>query len=578
MDELSTEERGFRHFFRELRRRHVLETAGIYVAAGWLLIEVADILFPVFGVPESALRIVVVSVFSGFPVILVLSWVFDISLRGLIRTPDAAVPSARNFDFSTVPQRSIAVLPFANMTGGADNEYLGDGLAEELLNLLARIDSLKVAARTSSFAFRGKDADIRDIGALLGVRHVLEGSVRQAGSRIRITAQLIEAPTGFHLWSETFDRTLDDIFAIQDEISAAIVEALEIALAGKGSQKRSSEQLPTDNIDAYQYFLRATYLWQRRGAEAIQGAINALEQAVALDSNYAEAYARLASAEAILHEFTQEEREPGFVRAESYARKAISLDPQMGEPHAVLGYMAMRLWRWPESAAHMQRAIQIQDTIPTLHQWYSNLLHDLGRHEEAQHHASYAHTLDPLSPTANNLVGFTAFLMAKNEEALKHAALAREYGIGGGIPDIVDFVVSLRLGRRERAHSIWLPYLHRAGCKPDAWLDPVIDAILQPQESELQHRAATRLQEARQAEAIDNRHLFFHSVLVGSPGAFDVAETMLRDHSLAHVWMFLPEAAPLHHHERFLPLMEKVGIVDYWRRHGWPEPYQHLSS
>ncbi|NND60622.1 MAG: hypothetical protein HKN49_10170 [Gammaproteobacteria bacterium] len=569
MAEQVSSRRGLRQFFSELRRRHVLETAGIYLAGGWLLIEAADILFPVFSLPDFFMRILVFSVFAGFPVILFLSWIFDISLRGLIRTDKARAAATISFD--DIPQRSIAVLPFSNMSGSADNDYFGDGLAEELLNLLAKIESLKVAARTSSFALRDQKLDAREIGSTLGVWHVLEGSVRQAGQRIRITAQLIEAPTGYHLWSETFDRDLDDIFAIQDEIATAIVDALQLAIAGKRSQSRSDAELPTENIEAYQYFLRATYLWQRRGADAIGGAIRALEQAVELDPDYAEAYARLAAAEAILHEFTQEPREPGFARAEAHARKAIALDPGLGEPHGVLGYMALRLWKWRESELHFARALQLQDTLPTLHQWFSNLLNDLGEHERAEQALAAAHALDPLSPTANNLVAFTAFLRGHDDIARKHSALAREYGIGGGIPDIVDFVVSLRRGDRADALTIWRPHLVRCGLEPNDWLEPVVDGIL---DSSGREAAGKALRDAIQNGTIDERQAFFHAALLADELVFDVAQAMLADHVLTHVWLFLPEARALITDKRFFRLMDTIGLVDYWRAQGTPPAFE----
>ncbi|MBT8131667.1 MAG: hypothetical protein KJO35_05300, partial [Gammaproteobacteria bacterium] len=423
----------------ELRRRRVPETVIFYAAGSWALIEIAATLFPIFGFPPLAIKIFLVALIVAFPIVIALSWTFDISLKGLVRTGQSESRPAP-IDFSQVPQSSIAVLPFVNMSSGNDNEYFGDGLAEELLNLLAKHPDLKVAARTSSFAFRGKDQDIRQLGSLLGVHHVLEGSVRQAGQRLRITAQLIEAPTGYHLWSDTFDRDLDDIFVIQDEIAHAICDALHLAMRGKARAERNADELPTENIEAYQYFLRANYLYQRRGAEALTGAISALNQAIELDPEYAQAYSLLAAAEAILHEYKQEHREDAFIRAEAHARKAISLDPALGEAHAVLGYMDLRLWRWESCEMHFERALELDSTLPTPHQWYSNLLNDLGRHDDAHREAMRAHSLDPLSPSANNVLAFTALFRADDASAAKHVGITRQYGLGGGIPDRIDFI------------------------------------------------------------------------------------------------------------------------------------------
>ncbi|TDJ10221.1 MAG: adenylyl cyclase, partial [Gammaproteobacteria bacterium] len=262
-------------FFNELKRRNVVRVAVMYLVFGWVLIQLTDILFPMFGIPEWGGRLAVILLGMGFPLALIFAWVFELTPEGVKleknvdRSQSVTHTTARRLDLITITllvfalivlgasnvanrngstggqggteveqdasagpsPESIAVLPFVNMSDDPANEYFSDGLAEELLNDLARIDALRVAGRTSSFAFKGKDTDLREIGERLNVKNILEGSVHKAGNRVRITAQLINASDGYHLWSATYERELDDIFAIQQEISSSIVKALKVTLS-----------------------------------------------------------------------------------------------------------------------------------------------------------------------------------------------------------------------------------------------------------------------------------------------------------------------------------------------------------
>ena len=279
--------------FREMRRRGVLQSAAMYIVGAWVLLQAANVLFPGAGIPDSAIRFIFVGTVLCFPLIMVFGWMYDIGARGVRRTPSAQDPNRedglplRQFDYflisglaalamtlivgvsinvvsqsgtvivaaveQPVAENSIAVLPFVNMSDDPDNEYFGDGIAEELLNELANVTSLHVAARTSSFSFKGKNEPVQSIGRQLGVGTVLEGSVRRSGDRVRITAQLINAADGYHLWSQTFDRVTGDIFAIQEEIAAAITTALKVEVLSKESSQLAAA--PTENFDAFTVFI-----------------------------------------------------------------------------------------------------------------------------------------------------------------------------------------------------------------------------------------------------------------------------------------------------------------------------------
>src|SRR6476646_5051118 len=284
-------------FFAELKRRNVYKVAIAYAVVGWLLIQVATQVFPFFEIPNWAVRLVVLAIVVGFPIALVMAWAFELTPEGLKRTEEADRPAERRRNSytwiyivaagatlslalfflgrysgsdtsspsaSAAPQKSIAVLPFVNMSSDKENEYFVDGLTEEILNRLTQIGALKVPGRTSSFAFKDKNTDLRQVGIALGVANVLEGSVRKAGDRLRITAQLVRTSDGYHLWSQAYDRKLDDVFAIQEEIARAIADALSVQLKvtaeGKGGP-------PTEDMTAYGSYLEARALITQRNRD-----------------------------------------------------------------------------------------------------------------------------------------------------------------------------------------------------------------------------------------------------------------------------------------------------------------------
>jgi TolB-like protein len=265
---------------------------------------------------------------------LVLLSVFVYRDRQRIGSDEARNRAAAAVPGGDVAQASIAVLPFDNMSADAENEYFADGLAEEILNALAHVPGLKVAARTSSFSFKDKDADIPTIAGALGVRTVLEGSVRKSGDRVRITAQLINAADGLHLWSETYDRDLDDIFVVQEEIARAIVEALEVRLTAGGALV----ERPTGDQEAYEEYLRGRFLWNQRTPEALEAAISHFERAVERDPDFTLAWAGLADAILTLPWYVSEADWDSLLQSgREAAERALELDPNLGQAHATLG-------------------------------------------------------------------------------------------------------------------------------------------------------------------------------------------------------------------------------------------------
>jgi len=321
------------------------------------------------------------------------------------------------------PQKSIAVLPFVNMSSDRENEYLCDGISEELITALSKVPGLRVAARTSSFAFKGKSEDIRAIGERLGVTTVLEGSGRKVGNRLRITAELINIADGFHLWSERYDRELQDVFAIQDDITGAIVEALKVKLAGGvGSAERH-----TKDIEAYQLYLKGRYFWNLRMAAGLTRAIEFFNQALALDPDYAVALAGLADCYNLANYYRLLPARETFPKAKAAAQKALELNSALAEPHASIGFAKLFYdWDIEGAEAAFERALELDPRYATAHQWYGMCLMIDGRFEEAVAAWRRAQELEPLSLSINASWGWPYYFCRDYDQAIKHFRAALE--------------------------------------------------------------------------------------------------------------------------------------------------------
>ena len=339
----------------ELRRRRVFRVVVLYAIAGWIVIEVSSTVLPALNLPEWATTLVIVLVGLGFILAVVLAWAFDISAKGIERTPSRAklestktrpvAPDAEDAASRETPaqpageqaadtRRSIAVLPFLNMSQDPENEYFSDGIAEEILNLLVKLPQLRVASRTSSFAFKGEKIDMARVAEKLDVGAVLEGSVRRAGDRVRITAQLIEVTSDSHLWSETYDRELKDVFAIQDDIARSIVAALEVTLTPR--DRRALQYVATEDSTAYDYYLRGRQYFFKFTRRHFLNAIKMFNKAIEQDPNFALAYAGMADAYSLLYQWS-DSSEDNIRRANEASIKAITLDPDSAEANAARG-------------------------------------------------------------------------------------------------------------------------------------------------------------------------------------------------------------------------------------------------
>jgi TolB-like protein/Tfp pilus assembly protein PilF len=447
------------NFFGELKRRNVHKVAVAYIVAGWALSQGIAQVFPVFDVPNWVIRLIVVLIIIGLPIALVLAWAFELTPEGIKRTEDVDLAaqahtkshiwiyvviiagtlsvgvfflgrytSSKQSGGAELPAKSIAVLPFVNMSADKNDEYLSDGVSEELINALSKITGLQVKARTSSFAFKGKNEDIQKIGELLHVSHLLEGSVARAGTKLRITAQLIQASDGNHLWSDTYDREVQDIFAVRSEVAQQVVEALQVKLGVE--TKRALTKKPTENLKAFQYYMQGRTYGNRRTREDLLTAIQYDEKALDEDRNYALAYSGLAEAYANLGLRGYIAPIEGRRKAEEAARQAVTLDENLAEAHATLGFtnIIFAPSNFSLGDRELRRAIELSASSVLAHQYLGVSLVRQGRFDEALAELLKARELDPLSSVIVRLVALPYYLKRDHVRPLELMRQANELG------------------------------------------------------------------------------------------------------------------------------------------------------
>jgi TolB-like protein/predicted Zn-dependent protease len=426
--------RAMSSFFEELKRRNVVRVALAYMVAAWLAMQVIDVMFPALNVPEWVASAVAILLIVGFPFALIVAWAFEITPEGLKREKDvdrsrsitartgrtlnritiailvAAVgfllvdkfvlrPEEQDVMATAAVKRSVAVLPFVNMSDDKENDYFSDGLAEELLNVLAKVPQLQVAGRTSSFQFKGENEDLRLIGQKLNVANVIEGSVRKSGARLRITAQLIDTENGYHLWSNTYDRELTDVFAVQDEIASEVAQALKVTLLGDAT---GTPTHGTTNVDAYNLYLQAMYFLDHASADNYDKADDSLQQAIALDPSYADAWAlRSIVSGQIVSGFAgggSDDFIEGFETARALAKKALELDPELPMAYIAQGVVATVVDRDLEAGVgHFSKALELAPNDVTAVNWLLSVRRMQGRDDELLPLSERLMQLDPLS-------------------------------------------------------------------------------------------------------------------------------------------------------------------------------------
>lgn len=347
---------------------------------------------------------------------------------------------------AAVPAKSVAVLPLANLSPDPENEYFADGMTEEIINALAQLKDLHVAARTSSFAFKGRSADLADVGEKLKVTTVVEGSVRKAGNRLRVTAQLVNVADGYHLWSERYDRELDDVFAVQDEIATAIAKRLEVTLGSAAGEPLV--QPPTENLEAYHLYLKGRHLWNKRGA-GLRAGLELFEQALQLDPDYALAQAGVADAYTLLAFYGFMRPADAMPRAKTAARRAVALAPDLAEAYNALAFISLTHDRdWQAAASGFARALDCNPNLVAAHYWRASYLWGIERRfDEAIAEARHATDLDPLAPYPAVQLGLCLLVARRYDEAI--LALRRGVEL-----DATSFLAHHYLGVAYRTHNM----------------------------------------------------------------------------------------------------------------------------
>jgi adenylate cyclase len=477
-------------FIDELKRRNVIRVAITYLVASWLLLQIVDVLTTILDLPGTAGKYVFLMLVVGLVPTLIFSWVYEMTPGGLKRDSevvpdqltshftarkldriaiilliivagmivvDRLIPetgdqtTARSIELqnnaedarapdqqqsTSVPgessaaadgRQSVAVIPFVNMSDDESNEYFSDGISEELLNVLVSVRSLRVPSRTSSFTFKGSEKKLSEIGRELNVEHVLEGSVRKSGDRIRVTAQLIDVNTDTHLWSETYTRELDDIFAVQDEIAQAIVDALQITLNRTDQQSLSTHS--TSSAEALDEYMIGRHLWNQRTPESLRAAIEHLRAALAIDADYDEAWVALADTYVVMPESYAGSYEETVPLAREAVNRALAINPDSARALAVSGsYKGYYDYDWEGSNSDLERAVELTPGYATARQWYAESLNIQGRIDEALWQLQLAREADPLSVVVRHVPGYVLLWALRLDEADVHYQDALDLG------------------------------------------------------------------------------------------------------------------------------------------------------
>ena len=443
--------------FVELKRRNVFRAAAFYAASAWLLVQIATQVFPFFHIAEWVVRWIVVAAAIGFPFAMMFSWLYEWTPHGLQRESEVAPnesvtrESGKKLDrwiiailalavvllltnqfvlhrdekrddiapVAEISAKSIAVLPFDNLSRDPDNAYFAEGVQDEILTRLAKVADLKVISRTSTQRFKSAPADLREIAKQLGVTHILEGSVQKAGDSVRVNVQLINALTDVHLWADTYDRKLTDIFAIESEIAKNVTENLKARLNDRAEEVLAAR--PTENPEAHELYLKGRYFWNRRSTASLRKAGDYFQKAIDLDPKYALAYAGLADVHSLVPVYAGTAPQDDVPKALAAARKAVELDDRLAESHTSLGNALVSSVQLKAAEAEFRRALELNPNYATARQWLAECLFGQGRFSESLAENERAHELDPLSLIINASYASSLAGAGRYEEAVQQA-------------------------------------------------------------------------------------------------------------------------------------------------------------
>ncbi|MCI4567421.1 tetratricopeptide repeat protein [Lysobacter sp. CFH 32150] len=600
----------------ELKRRNVIRMAGLYLVGAWLIVQVAGTVLPMFGAPGWLPRSIVVLLALGALPALIFAWVFELTPEGLKRDADVkpeesiAPQTARRMErmilvllalalayfgfdkFVLAPRRaavmvasaaasaakpvpatvskSIAVLPFTDLSPNRDQEYFSDGMAEEILNALAQVKDLKVAGRTSSFHFKGRNEDLREIGRTLGVAHILEGSVRKQGDKVRITAQLIQASDGTHMWSHAYDGDLSDVFQLQENIARAITDQLQVVL--EGEQRARLVPVATSNPDAYSLYLQATAIFDRRDYPRFPDALADLHQAIKLDPKFARAYSRLAALTVVTSSYSDIDLSQAHADVLEHAREALALDPTLAEPYAAMGLSYGKLrGGYLKQREAFDRALQIDPDDVTSNFWYGLSLIMTGYHERGVALLDHALAVDPMMPNVVRWRGNMYRYAGDIERAEQYLKQARSAGLPLANRELAE--IAFDRGDAATAIRIW-PEGSRNLLRalPSGSTEVLAEGMFGDASARQRALAVLDTFLSKPHKQVPGQ-IPLTLIKLGQPSrALELLRTTQgTDNSDFFALMWSPAGKPLRALPEFPALLKTMGFIELWEKYGPPD-------
>ncbi len=647
-------------FLGELKRRNVARVAVLYLAVSWLILQIVETVGSLIQVPDWVGKLTLLMLGLGLPVALGISWAYELTPDGL--KLDRTVPRAESSRHITAhrlnvitlivavlaigsvivdrllpeermhqsadamnvasppmapsatqpasrPATGIAVLPFTNMSSDAEQDFFSDGVTEEILNLLANVEGLRVTSRTSSFSFKGQTTDLPTIARKLGVSHVVEGSVRRAGDRVRVTAQLIDVASDTHIWSETYERKLDDVFAIQADIAGHIARALKIALGAE--DLASIGQRPTADLDAWQWFLQARYkLRNRQTAADLDGVLTLVDAAIARDPKFARAYSLRAIALMLRPAWQhgpggfeaqpsngpagEEGRGPEATWNEALAaaNRALELDPRLGEPYAVRALFAKAHNLYGDAYRNFKEALARAPSDPDLRNWYGAFLLDAGYLQAGWVETQRAGEIDPLSPLIAWQVAYAALILNRPEVIEAYAAKARENGWEGPEPLALEGGGASERGDIDRAEKLWIQAVPQRAEQIRMSIKAIRNRHVDPETAKMLATlspygppgigrfAVLALSGDIDASIATIRGTLDPSSLLRADGSGGPARSSSGDGvgSVLRADWWMHESSAMRQDPRFGEILREIGLVKLWSEFGWPDLCKPLQN
>jgi TolB-like protein len=584
--------------FEELKRRKVFKVGAAYLVAAWLAVQAASIGFPAFDAPPWVLRIFILIALLGFPIAVVMAWVFDITREGVkldVNTSGSKAlfaaaallvvlafgwyfygqPSFRKGDVATpttADRNSIAVLPFANISGKADEDYFSDGMTEELLNVLAKVPQLKVVARTSVFQFKQKGGDIREIGRKLGVTNIVEGSVRRDGPEVRITAQLVRVSDGFHIWSETYDRKLERVFALQDEIAQRIGTALKLSL---GIAAPGGARAPIDP-EAYDDYLKGRALLRQR--HDLPAAIAHFKKAVTKAQEFAAGWSSLSLTYEVSFWYTEHmtaDFQVELLTGEAAAaERAAALEPNAAATEHALGNVARAQFKYALAEGHYLRSMQIDPSYPDVREDYAEVLYEVGRVEDSARAARQLVTLDPYFGVGWCRVVNAAIALDRRAEV--EEAVRQLRGIvpvlSMGKFGLVDY--ALAHGRADEARAA-LAEVETRWPKDAAFAQQLLPWALGERGIDARNLRAA-IADAPESEA--SNYFIARQDIDGYNADIQTRGAILQAYYFANLNSSRPAGHAMLRDPRVKAMLVRYGFPAYWREKGWPAGCRPLGE